>query len=73
VVLIDHTMHREGNPVWKPNGCFRSMLRKAERGELCLYKSIFGTLKRGKGQSDIWAQGCRGIICMGGLGVMGEE
>ena len=28
-------------------GYFRSMLRKAERGELRLHKSVFGNLKRG--------------------------
>jgi replication initiation protein RepC len=49
VVLIDHAMHRQDNPVRKPNGYFRSMLRKAERGELHLHKSIFGILKRGRG------------------------
>ncbi len=32
VVLIDHAMHREDNSVRKPNGYFRSRLRKAERG-----------------------------------------
>jgi hypothetical protein len=67
VVLIDHPTHREGNPAWKPNGCFRSMLWRADRGELHPYKSIFGTLKRGRGQRDIRAQDYRGIVCMGGL------
>jgi hypothetical protein len=33
-------------------GYFRSMLRKAERGELYLHKSIFGILKRGRGLCD---------------------
>jgi hypothetical protein len=73
VGLIDHAMHREGNPAWKPTGYFRSMLRKADSGELHRYQSIFGTLKRGRGQREIWAPGYRGIVCMGGLGVMGEE
>jgi Replication protein C C-terminal region len=48
VVVIDHAMHREDNPVRKPNGYFRSRLRKAERGELHLHRSIFGILKRGR-------------------------
>jgi replication initiation protein RepC len=48
VVLIDHAMHREDNPVRKPNGYFRSMLQKAERVQLHLHKSIFGILKRSK-------------------------
>ena len=48
VVLIDHAMHRDDNPVRKPNGYFRSMLRKAEREELHLHKSILGILKRGR-------------------------
>ncbi len=52
VVLIDQAMHREDNPVRKPNGYFRSMLRKAERGELHLHKSVFGILKRSRGQRD---------------------
>jgi hypothetical protein len=52
VVLIDHAMHREDNPVRKPNGYFRSMLRKAESGELNLHKSVFGILKRGRGPCD---------------------
>jgi hypothetical protein len=52
VVLIDHAMHREDNPVRKPQAYFRSMLRKAERGELHLHKSIFGILKRGRGLCD---------------------
>ena len=46
VVLIDYAVHREGNPVRKPQAYFRSMLRKAEREELHLHKSIFGILKR---------------------------
>jgi hypothetical protein len=49
VVLIDQAMHREDNPVRQPNGYFRSMLRKAERGELHLHKSVFGILKRVQG------------------------
>lgn len=53
VVLVDHAMHREDNPVRKPGGYFRAMLRKAERGELHLHKSVFGILKRGRGQSDV--------------------
>ena len=47
VVLIDQAMHRQYDPVRKPNGYFRSMLRKAERGGLHLHKSVFGNLKRG--------------------------
>jgi replication initiation protein RepC len=46
VVLIDQAIHRQDNPVRKRNGYFRSMLRKAERGELHLHKSVFGILKR---------------------------
>ena len=53
VVLIDQAIHREDNPVRKPNGYFRSMLQKAERGELHLHKSVFGILKRDRGQSDV--------------------
>jgi hypothetical protein len=34
-------------------GYFRSMLRKAERRELHLHKSVFGILKRGRGQRDV--------------------
>ena len=52
VVLIDHAMHREDNPVRKPNGYFRSRLRKAERGDLHLHRSIFGILERGRGLID---------------------
>jgi hypothetical protein len=48
VGLIDHAMHREGNPVWKPTGYFRSILRKADSGELHRYQSIFGTLERNR-------------------------
>jgi hypothetical protein len=32
---------------------FRSMLRKAESGQLHLHKSVFGIPKRGSGQSDV--------------------
>jgi replication initiation protein RepC len=46
VVLVDHAMHREDNPVRKPGGYLRAMLRKAESGELHLHKSVFGILKR---------------------------
>jgi replication initiation protein RepC len=49
VVLIDQAMQRPDNPVRKPNGYFRSMIHKAERGELHLHKSVFGILKRGRG------------------------
>jgi hypothetical protein len=49
VVLIDYAVHREDNPVRKPRAYFRSMLRKAEREDLHLHKSIFGILKRGRG------------------------
>ena len=52
VVLIDHAMHREDNPVRKPTGYFRSRLRKAERGELHLHRTIFGILKRRRGLID---------------------
>jgi hypothetical protein len=52
VVVIDHAMHREDNPMRKPNGYFCSMIRKAESGELHLHKSVFGILKRGRGQRD---------------------
>jgi replication initiation protein RepC len=68
VVLIDQAMPREDNPVRQPNGYFRSMLRKAERGELHLHESVFGILKRGGGQSDVRAQGHRSVLCMGGVG-----
>ena len=40
VVLSDHAMHRNDNPVHKPNGYLRSMLLKVERGELHLHKSV---------------------------------
>jgi replication initiation protein RepC len=53
VVLIDHAMQREDNPVRKPKGYFRSMLWKAERGDLRLHKFIFGILSRGRGQRDV--------------------
>jgi hypothetical protein len=53
VVLIDQAIHREDNPVRKLKGYFRSMLQKAERGELHLHKSVFGILKRDRGQSDV--------------------
>jgi replication initiation protein RepC len=53
VGLIDHAMHREDNPVRRPNGYFRSTLRKADRGEPHRHKSVFGILKRGRGQSDV--------------------
>jgi hypothetical protein len=36
------------DPVRKPNGYFRSMIRKAESGDLHLHKSVFGILKRSK-------------------------
>jgi replication initiation protein RepC len=52
VVLIDQAMQRPDNPVRKPNGYFRSMIHKAERGELHLHKSVFGILKRGRGLHD---------------------
>jgi hypothetical protein len=48
LVLIDQTMPGEDSPVRQPNGYFRSMLRKAERGELHLHKSVFGILKRSR-------------------------
>jgi hypothetical protein len=54
------------NPV--ESGYFRSMLGKAERGELHLHKSVFGILRRGRGQSDVRAQGHRGVLCIGGVG-----
>ena len=52
VVLSGHAVQRKGSLVRKPNGYFRSMLRKAERGELHLHKSVFGILKRGRGPYD---------------------
>jgi hypothetical protein len=47
VVLIARAVRREDDPVRKPNEYFRSMLRKVERGELYLQKSLFVILKRG--------------------------
>jgi replication initiation protein RepC len=48
MMLIDQAMHRQDNPVRKPNGYFRSMIRKAESGELHLHKSVFSLLKAGR-------------------------
>jgi hypothetical protein len=45
--------HREDTPVRKPDGDFRSRLRKAGSGELRLHKFVFGILKRGRGQRDV--------------------
>jgi hypothetical protein len=44
------------------------LLAECERGELHLHKSVFGILKRDRGQSDVRAQGHRGVLCMGGVG-----
>jgi replication initiation protein RepC len=52
VVLSGHAVQRKDSLVRKPNGYLRSMLRKTERGELHLHKSVFGILKRGRRQSD---------------------
>jgi replication initiation protein RepC len=49
VGLIDQAMHREDNPVRRPNGYVRSRLRKADSGEIHWHKSVFGLLKRGRG------------------------
>ena len=49
MVLIDHAMHREDHPAWKPNGCFRSRLPKAGSGEFHLHTSVFRILKRDRG------------------------
>jgi hypothetical protein len=46
-------MQREDNAARKPKGYFRSMLWKAERGDLRLHKFIFGILSRGRGQRDV--------------------
>ncbi len=46
VVLSGHAVQRKDNLVRKPNGYFRSMLGKAERGELHLHTFVFGILKR---------------------------
>jgi replication initiation protein RepC len=51
--VIDQAMHREDDPVRRPNSYFRSMIRKAESGEFHLHKSVFGILKQGRGQSDV--------------------
>ena len=53
VALSGHAVQRKDSSVRQPNGYFRSMLRKAEGGELHLHKSVFGILKRDRGQSDI--------------------
>jgi hypothetical protein len=45
---IDQATHRQGNPVRQPNGYFRSIIRKAESGELHLHTSVFGLLKAGR-------------------------
>jgi replication initiation protein RepC len=52
VVLIDQAMHRPDKPVRKPNGYFRSMIRKSQTGELHLHKSVFGILKAGRGVAN---------------------
>jgi hypothetical protein len=43
-----HAMHGKNDPVREPQAYFRTMLAKAERGELHLHKPIFGILKRGR-------------------------
>ncbi|MCP4328176.1 MAG: hypothetical protein GY791_07050 [Alphaproteobacteria bacterium] len=46
LLLTDHAMGRDENPVTKPGAYFYAMLNKAKAGELRLHSSIFGILKK---------------------------
>ncbi len=46
LLITDHAIDREDDPVRKPGGYFRAMVAKARVGELRLHASIFGILKR---------------------------
>ena len=47
VGLINYAVHREDKAMHKPIGYIRSMLRKAESGELHRHNSLFAMFKRG--------------------------
>ena len=71
VVLIDQTMHREDNPVRNPNGYFRSMVRKAERGSsTCTNPS--SAFSSGTGDRVMSERRATGVFSVwAGLGVIG--
>ncbi len=50
VLITDQASLRRDNPVQKPTAYFRAMIQRAKRGELQLYRSIFGLLQRSGGQ-----------------------
>ncbi len=50
VLITDQASLRRDNPVRQPAAYFRAMIQRAKRGELQLYRSIFGLLQRSGGQ-----------------------
>ena len=50
VLITDQASLRLDNPVRQPAAYFRAMIQRAKRGELQLYRSIFGLLQRSGGQ-----------------------
>lgn len=49
VLITDQANLRRDNPVQQPAAYFRAMIQRAKRGELKLYRSIFGLLQRSRG------------------------
>lgn len=50
VLITDQASLRRDNPVQQPAAYFRAMIQRAKRGELQLYRSIFGLLQLSGGQ-----------------------
>ena len=48
LLITDQATDRDENPVKCPAAYFRGMVKRAERGELRLHRSLFGLLERGK-------------------------
>ena len=48
IILTDRAVNRPDNPVQKPGAYFKSMITRAESGQLNLQKSIMGAMKAEK-------------------------